>query len=97
MFSDILRLAMLMPFILQRFLKSGHIKVEALKKWSENSGIRQNSAASKLCNCWAIEAKALKLAFSITMTEHIYQELQEILKKKCEILILISILYWLKL
>ena len=46
---------------------------------------------------WAIEAKALKLAFSITMTENIYQELQEILKKECEILILVSILYWLKL
>ena len=92
MFSDTLRLAMLMPFILQHFLKSGHIKVEALKKWSENSGIRQNSAASKLCNCWAIEAKALKLAFSITMTKHTYQELQETLKKERDILIQVSIL-----
>src|SRR2546423_11518708 len=33
MFSDTLRLAMLMPFILQRFLKSGHIKVEAVMVW----------------------------------------------------------------
>ena len=66
--------------------------MEALKTWNENSRIRRNSATSKLCNCWAIEAKALKLAFSITMTEHTYQELQETLKKERDILIQVSIL-----
>ena len=90
MFSDVLRLAILMPFILRRFLKPCHIKAETLNSWHTNSGIRQNSAVLKLCTCWAIEAKALKLAFSITMTESIYQELQESLKKECEILIQVS-------
>jgi hypothetical protein len=46
-----------------------------------------------LCTCWAIEAKALKLAFSITMTENIQQELQETLKKEREMLIQASNLY----
>ncbi|GBC46847.2 hypothetical protein GLOIN_2v1880882 [Rhizophagus irregularis DAOM 181602=DAOM 197198] len=87
MFSDVLRLAMLMPFILQRFLESRHIKTDALNNWHKNSGIRRNLVASKLCACWAIEAKALKLAFSTTMTENTYQELQETLKKEREILI----------
>jgi hypothetical protein len=86
MFSDVLRLSMLMPFILQRFLQPHHIKSEALNNW-KNLGIKQNSAISKLCICWAIEAKVLKLAFSITMTESIYQELQETLKRECEVLI----------
>jgi len=90
MFSDVLRLAILMPFILRQFLKPCHIKAETLNSWHTNSGIRQNSAVLKLCTCWAIEAKALKLAFSITMTESIYQELQESLKKECEILIQVS-------
>ncbi|CAB4495356.1 unnamed protein product [Rhizophagus irregularis] len=93
MFSDVLRLAMLMPFILQRFLESRHIKTDALNNWHKNSGIRRNLVASKLCACWAIEAKALKLAFSTTMTENTYQELQETLKKEREILIQVSIIY----
>src|SRR4051794_23823396 len=91
MFSDVLRLSMLMPFILQRYLKPNHIKAEALNNWHEKSGIRQNSAILKLCTCWAIEAKALKLAFSIVMTETIYQELQESLKSEHDILIQVSI------
>ncbi|CAB4488169.1 unnamed protein product [Rhizophagus irregularis] len=49
--------------------------------------IKQNSAVLKLCTCWAIEAKVLKLAFSNTMTESVYQELQELLKREYEILI----------
>jgi hypothetical protein len=99
MFSDVLRLAMLMPFILHRFLKSHHIKMEALNNWHENCRIRQNLAGSRLCTCWAIEAKALRLAFSTTMTENIYQELQETLKKEREILIQVStsnLYMWLK-
>jgi hypothetical protein len=94
MFSDVLRLSMLMPFILQRFLKSRHIKMEALNKWHENYSIGQNLAASQLCKCWAIEAKALKLAFSITMTEDIHQELQKTLKEERDILIYVSSILW---
>jgi hypothetical protein len=93
MFSDVLRLAMLMPFILQRFLKSNHIKTEILDNWHENSGIRKNLAVTKLCTCWATEAKALKLVFSIVMTEDIYQELQETLEKEREMLLQVSNFY----
>lgn len=92
MFSDILRIAMLMPFILKCFLKSHYIKTEALNKWQENLGIRRNLVVSNLQTCWTIEAKVLKLAFSVTMTENNYQKLQEMLKKEREILIRVSIL-----
>ncbi|GBC32802.2 hypothetical protein GLOIN_2v1880882 [Rhizophagus irregularis DAOM 181602=DAOM 197198] len=87
MFSDVLRITMLMPFILRRFLKSHHIKTEALNNWHEKLGIRQNSAVLKLCSCWAIEAKLLKLAFSVTITNNIQQEFQRLLKEEHEILI----------
>ncbi|CAG8705218.1 2315_t:CDS:2 [Rhizophagus irregularis] len=70
--------------------ESCHIKTDALNNWHKNSGIRRNLVASKLCACWAIEAKALKLAFSTTMTENTYQELQETLKKEREILIQVN-------
>ncbi|CAG8797340.1 1789_t:CDS:1, partial [Cetraspora pellucida] len=45
---------------------------------------------SKLCTCWAIEAKVLKLAFSLSMTTNSYQELQELLEKECKILLEVS-------
>ncbi|CAG8799387.1 12339_t:CDS:2, partial [Dentiscutata erythropus] len=53
MFSDVLRLTMLMPFILRKFLKPYHIRTEILNNWN----IKQNLAISRLCTCWAIEAK----------------------------------------
>ncbi|CAI2193560.1 2873_t:CDS:2, partial [Funneliformis geosporum] len=59
--NSFIELAMIIPFILGRFLKPCHIKAETLNNWLTTSGIRQNSAVSKLCMCWAIEAKALKL------------------------------------
>ncbi|CAI2199094.1 3503_t:CDS:2, partial [Funneliformis geosporum] len=80
-------LAMIIPFILRCFLKPYHIKAETLNNWLITFGIRQNSAISKLCMCWAIEAKVLKLVFSITMTENIYQKLQEYLKREHDMLI----------
>jgi hypothetical protein len=91
MFSDVLRLSMLMPFILNRFLKPHHIKVDTLNDWCKKLKIRKISVVSKLLSCWAIEAKALKLAFSIIMTESIYQKLQDSLKEEREILIQVSI------
>ncbi|CAG8851913.1 16317_t:CDS:2, partial [Gigaspora margarita] len=60
-----------------------HIKTETLSNWHTN----QNSALSKLCACWAVEANVLKLAFSLTMTENHYKELHEALKSEHEILI----------
>ena len=90
MFSDVLRLSMLMPFILRRFLKPHHIKSEALNNWSTNLGIRQNSVILKLCTCWAIEAKALKLAFSNAMSENLYQELKNLLNRERDALIQVS-------
>ncbi|CAI2192094.1 9709_t:CDS:2, partial [Funneliformis geosporum] len=85
--NSFMELVMIIPFILERFLKLCHIKVETLNNWLTTSRIRQNSAVSKLCMCWIIEAKALKLVFSITITENIYQKLQEYPKREHDMLI----------
>lgn len=90
MFSDVLRLAMLMPFIIRRFLKPCHIKADVLNKWHTNNRITQTTAISRLCIVWSIEANALKIAFSTTMTESIYQELSRSLEREREILLQVS-------
>ncbi|CAG8762110.1 21755_t:CDS:2, partial [Cetraspora pellucida] len=74
-----------MPFILRRFLKFQHIKVETSKRWQENFSKRQ--VVTKLCSLWATEAKALKLAFTTPMTSIICQELQESLNKEHDLLV----------
>ncbi|RGB40924.1 hypothetical protein C1646_752679 [Rhizophagus diaphanus] len=56
---------------------------EFLKHWRI---IEKSSHWSRMPNP-TIEAKVLKLAFSVTMTENNYQKLQEMLKKEREILI----------
>ncbi|CAG8729381.1 5243_t:CDS:2, partial [Dentiscutata erythropus] len=59
------------------------VETEILNNWN----IKQNLAVSRLCTCWAIEAKVLKLAFSLSMTKNRYQELQELLESECETLL----------
>ena len=90
MFSDVLRLAMLMPFIIRRFLKHRHIKAEVLNKWCTNHRMTQTAVISRLCIVWSIEANVLKIAFSTTMTENIYRELNKSLEREREILIQVS-------
>ncbi len=58
-----------------------------MNNWNVNLKIKQNSVTSKLYICWTIEVKALKLAFSNTISENIYQEFQESLNKECDVLI----------
>ncbi|CAG8839717.1 4300_t:CDS:1, partial [Cetraspora pellucida] len=54
MFSDVLRLVILMPFILRCVLKPNCIKSDVLKKWQENSG---KKPVTQLCSLWTTEAK----------------------------------------
>ncbi|CAG8774458.1 5405_t:CDS:2 [Gigaspora margarita] len=44
-------------------------------------------SVSKLCTCWAVEAKVLKLAFSLSITENSYQKLQKLLENEYEMLL----------
>ncbi|CAG8703582.1 7169_t:CDS:2, partial [Racocetra persica] len=66
-FSDTLRLAMLIPFILCYFLSPLHLKAEIIEYLKE---------------LWVVEAKLLKLAFSTTITNDIYKELHSLFEKE---------------
>jgi len=80
-FSDGLRLAMIMPFVLWRFLLPMHIKTDKLAEIKERLGCgRDDHVCKELVQLWAIEAKALRLAFQTTFYEGDYDRLSTVLE-----------------
>lgn len=80
MMSDCLRLAMMLPFILNRFLKTKHFKQSELDKLRVRTGVSRNDLAVKLwLRCWILMAKTMAIAFKHSFTEKDYIELQECL------------------
>ncbi|CAG8659614.1 3948_t:CDS:2, partial [Paraglomus occultum] len=87
MFSDIFRLAMLMPFILKRFLTWRHIKSDALTLIKERLNLsRVDQVATRVLQVWVTEAKTLKLAFSVTMDTNAYKALEKTLREQSRLL-----------
>jgi len=92
MFSDIFQLAMLVPFILRRFLTWHHIKSDVLASIKERLNLsRVDQIPLKVVQVWVTEAKALKFAFSNTMTEDDYQTLAKVLKRQSRLLIEVNL------
>ena len=74
MMSDFLRLAMIMPFILQKFLKVTSLKNSefvAIKKRSNINNI--NSISNYIISCWILVAKTIKVVFSNKFTSNKYK------------------------
>ncbi|CAI2196582.1 10303_t:CDS:2, partial [Funneliformis geosporum] len=61
---------------------------KVLNKWHIKHEMIQTTSISQLCIVWSIEAKVLKIAFSATIMERTYHELQESLMREYEMLIL---------
>lgn len=96
MFSDCLRLAMIMPFLLQRSLKALHIKdleLTSLQKRLVDSTKSRPKMPSPIqivnaiISCWVTIAKASHLCFSLTFTEQAYKELEKLLRIEHNILL----------
>ena len=87
MFSDGLRLAMLISFILHHFLKPCHIKSASLQFLKGNLGVREDQIVPELVGCWLIVAKTTKLAFSSSFTEQMYNDLTVCLFQERNILL----------
>ncbi|CAG8552274.1 7392_t:CDS:2 [Gigaspora margarita] len=82
-FSDTLRLAMLIPFILRYFLLPSHFKIEIIEHLKNVYQLTRNDhAIIKLIELWVVEAKLLKLAFLTTMTSNTYKELHSLFEKE---------------
>lgn len=80
MMSDCLRLAMMFPFILNRFLKYKHFKQSEMEKFQARAGVSRSDSAVKLwLRCWILMAKTMSIAFKRFFTEDDYIKLHECL------------------
>jgi hypothetical protein len=100
MFSDRLRLAMLMPFLLRRSLGVSHIKdselVSLQTRLTDSTNSRPRTPLplqiiNTIITCWVAVAKASRLSFSSVFTEQIYEELEKALRVEHIILLKVII------
>ena len=91
MFSDTLRLAMIMPFVLWRFLSPEHLKTAKLNALKTEMNLSQrNGVCRKLLELWSTEAKALRLVFKTSFEENDYNRLHEVLNRERDALLEVS-------
>ncbi|CAG8638364.1 8055_t:CDS:2, partial [Paraglomus occultum] len=87
-FSDVLNIAMLVPFILRRFLAPAHLKSHIRCELKRRLGLQRDShVINNIIKCWVIVAKSLKMVFSSCFTELDYDALQSTLNEEREILV----------
>lgn len=85
MMSDCLRLTMIMPFILHRFLKSSSLKKEQEKAIQQRTGAsRINLIKNTIISCWVHVAKTMKIVFKSGFDS--YDKLQQCLEEEMTIL-----------
>lgn len=94
MMSDCLQLAMMFPFILNRFLKHQHFKQFELTKLRTRTSISRNDLAVNLwVRCWVVVAKMMAIAFKHSFTEDDYAKLRECLDNERSLLSQVLIYY----
>ena len=79
--SDTLRLAMIMPFLLHRCLKTRFLKDNIVQLIKEHNQLRSNSQViSMVKQCWVKFAACSKAVFATTMTDSDYINLETLLQ-----------------
>ena len=87
MMSDLLRLAMIMPFLLNRFLKESSLKNNEAATIRQRIDVARISLVLKaIISCWVHVAKTMKAVFNKEFTLDSYEELQLCLKEEFLIL-----------
>jgi hypothetical protein len=86
MMSDYLQLAMIMPFLLYKFLKDSSLKTNEIITIQNRIDINRNSVPNQIISCWVTIAKTMKIVFSNKFTLDNYTELQKCLEEELEIL-----------
>ncbi|RGB26577.1 hypothetical protein C1646_770273 [Rhizophagus diaphanus] len=80
MMSDCLHLAMMIPFILNRFLKPTHFKKLELALFQRQTRVSRSDLAVNLwVKCWVLMARTMTIAFKHSFTEEDYIQLHECL------------------
>ena len=87
MMSDYLRLAMIMPYILHRFLKVSSLKENYVNTIKERTkALRVDLVPKSIISCWVHVAKTMKAVFSSEFTVDDYEELEKCLREELIIL-----------
>ncbi|GBC36031.2 hypothetical protein GLOIN_2v1790940 [Rhizophagus irregularis DAOM 181602=DAOM 197198] len=87
MMSDLLRLAMIMPFLLNQFLKESSIKRNETAIIQQRiDAFRVSSVPKIIISCWIHVAKTMKAVFNKKFTSDSYEELQQCLEEEFSIL-----------
>ena len=80
MMSDCLQLTMMLPFILNRFLKHTHFKKTELALFQRRTGVTRSDSAVKLwLKCWIVMAKTMSIVFKDSFTREDCDELYQCL------------------
>jgi hypothetical protein len=78
--SDILRLTMIYPFILKRFLSTEMIKDDIIQKIRQQNSLRRSSQAiAFIFQCWVSFAILAKLVFTSSLRDSDYSRLDQLL------------------
>jgi len=86
--SDVLRLTMIIPFILQRFLTSDLLKRDVVTKIKERLNLRtHHHVVNKIIKCWVQFSLTTCKVFSRSLTNEDYIILQDMLESECRILL----------
>lgn len=87
MMSDLLRIAMIMPFLLNQFLKESSLKRnEAAVIQQRIDAARINLVPKTIISSWVYVAKTMKAVFNREFTSDSYKELQQCLEEEFLIL-----------
>ncbi|GET52307.1 hypothetical protein GLOIN_2v1790940 [Rhizophagus irregularis DAOM 181602=DAOM 197198] len=87
MMSDLLRLAMIMPFLLNQFLKESSInRNETAMIQQRIDAFRVSSVPKIIISCWIHVAKTMKAVFNEKFTSDSYEKLQQCLEEEFSIL-----------
>ena len=87
MMSDYLRLAMIMPFILQKFLNVSSLKNNEATVVKNRMNLNNISSVPKcITSCWVVVARTMEVAFSSKFTSDKYDLLQKCLDAELDFL-----------
>ncbi|KAF0382168.1 serine/threonine protein kinase [Gigaspora margarita] len=87
MISDCLYLAMMITFVLSRFLKPSSFRNPELTLFQKQTDISRSDLAIKLwLKCWVLTAKSMTISFKQSFTEDDYIKLHECLNNERKIL-----------
>ena len=90
--SDLLRLAMIIPFILQKFLKVTSLKNSEFVAIKTKLNINNNnSILNHIISCWILIAKIMKVVFNNKFILNKYKLLQNCLEAELDFLLKVII------